>query len=121
MQRTLLKSKLHGAVVTSSHLHYQGSLGIDETLMQAADIVEGEMVHVYNVTNGERLTTYAIRQPAGSGAVRVFGAAARLIAEKDKLLILTYAQYDDTEQAAHRPIIVLLGPDNTIECIKHEN
>lgn len=118
MLRCLLKSKLHGATVTKSLLGYRGSLGIDESLMEAADIVDGEMVHVYNVNNGERFSTYAVPAPAGSGDIVVLGAAARLAAEGDTILILTYAHYDERERAEHRPRIAILGPGNRIESTK---
>ena len=114
MQRTLFKSKIHRATVTEADLDYEGSITIDAALMQAADIVEHEQVHVYDVTNGSRLTTYAIPGAAGSGVVCINGAAAHLVQQGDLVIIATYAEYDEREASQHRPNIVLVDADNRI-------
>ncbi len=113
MQRILLKSKIHRARVTDANLDYEGSLTIDVELMRAADILEFEQIKVYNVSNGARFDTYAIEGPPGSGEICLNGAAARMGARGDIIIIATYANYDESpELAAHRPKIVLLGPGN---------
>ncbi len=112
MYRTLLKSKLHAATVTGADLHYEGSIGIDASLLDAAAIQEHEQVHVYNITNGERFVTYAIRADSGSGEIRVNGAAARRVAPGDTIIIASYAAYDEEEATAHRPRILLMGDGN---------
>lgn len=120
MLRNMLKSKLHQATVTSSRLHYQGSLAIDKDLMAAADISEGEQIHVYNITNGHRFVTYAVPAPSGSHEIGILGAAARLAAEGDCLIILTYALYDDADLEHYQPTIVVLTGDNRIKLVKHK-
>jgi len=112
MTRTMMKSKLHRAQVTDANLDYEGSLTIDELLMKAADILPYEQVHVYNVSNGARFETYAIPGPAGKGDICLNGAAARMGAKGDLIIIVTYAQYSDSELAEYEPKVVLLGPKN---------
>jgi len=112
MQRYLLKSKIHRAHITDSDLHYEGSLSIDEDLMRAADILPYEQIKVYNVNNGARFDTYAIPGPAGSGVFCLNGAAARMGARGDLIIIVTYASYDETEIPHHKPKIVLVDADN---------
>ncbi len=112
MQRIMLKSKIHRATVTAADLHYEGSLAIDRQLMDAADIVSGEQIHVYNVSNGERLVTYAIPAPAGSGTVMLNGAAARLGAPGDTIIIVAYAMVDDAEALSFRAKKVLVDGRN---------
>jgi len=114
MHRTLLKSKIHRARVTEADLHYEGSLTIDRELMEAADIAEFERVDVYDITNGNRLSTYAIAGPPGSGVVCVNGAAAHLIKPDDLIIIATYAEYTPEEAARHRPKIVLVDERNRV-------
>lgn len=114
MQRTMLKSKLHGAIVTEARLDYEGSIAIDAELLDAADILPNEQVHVYNVTNGERFITYAIRARRGSGTISLNGAAARLGSPGDQLIIATYAHVDDTEAARLRPRIVYVDEKNRL-------
>jgi aspartate 1-decarboxylase len=99
MQRTMLKSKLHRVTVTHAELHYEGSCAIDENLLDAADIKEYQQIDVYNVNNGERFSTYAIRAERGSGTISVNGAAARKAATGDLLIIATYAD-DERNRAA---------------------
>ncbi len=112
--RTLFKSKIHRATVTQADLEYEGSITIDETLMKAANIVSWEEVHVWNVTCGTRLTTYAIPGPAHSGVICVNGAAAHLVHPRDVIIIATFAQYDESEVLAHAPTVVLVDGQNRI-------
>lgn len=114
MYRTLLKSKIHRVRVTDADLHYRGSVTIDRLLMDAADIIEHEQVAVYDITNGARLTTYAISGPAGSGTICINGAAAHLVRPGDLVIIASYAQYEDQEARAHEPRIVLVDDQNRI-------
>ncbi len=114
MRRTLLKSKIHRATVTDANLDYEGSVTIDRSLMDAADIVEHEQVQIYDVTNGSRLTTYAIPGPAGSGVVCVNGAAAHLVKAGDLVILATYAEFDEPEVRRHRPRIVFVDANNTV-------
>lgn len=112
MDRVMLKSKIHRATVTGADLDYQGSLTLDKVLMEKADILQGEQVHVLNVSNGARFTTYAIGGSAGSGAVIANGAAARLVAEGDKVIVLTYCTVDDSEAALFSPRVVFVDDRN---------
>ena len=114
MQRTMLKSKLHRATVTHSELHYEGSCAIDETLLDAADIHEYEQIQIYNVTNGERFTTYAIRAARDSGIISVNGAAAHKANPGDLVIIATYATYNEIELARYAPELVYVDADNRI-------
>lgn len=117
MQRTLLKSKLHRVRVTAAELEYEGSCAIDERLLEAADIREYEQIHLYNVTNGERFTTYAIRAQRGSGTISVNGAAARRAAVGDVLIIASYAGYGDVELAHYTPKLVYVDERNHVRRI----
>lgn len=119
MQRTMLKSKLHRVTVTQSELHYEGSCAIDEDLLDAADIKEYQQIDIYNVNNGERFTTYAIRAQRGSGAISVNGAAARLAAPGDLLIIATYATYNEIELQKFEPDLVYVDARNRIMNRKH--
>ena len=112
MQRTMMKSKIHRARVTDANLEYEGSLTIDQNLMEAADILEYEQIKVYNVSNGARFDTYAISGPRGSGAMCLNGAAARLGARGDVIIIVTYGGYEAAEIGRHQPRIVLVNADN---------
>ena len=114
MQRTMLKSKLHRATVTHSELHYEGSCAIDETLLDAANIHEYEQIQIYNVTNGERFTTYAIRAARDSGIISVNGAAAHKANPGDLVIIATYAVYNELELARYAPDLVYVDADNRI-------
>lgn len=114
MQRTMLKSKLHRATVTHSELHYEGSCAIDETLLDAANIHEYEQIQIYNVTNGERFTTYAIRAARDSGIISVNGAAAHKANPGDLVIIATYAAYNELELARYAPELVYVDADNRI-------
>ena len=120
MQRTMLKSKLHRATVTHSELHYEGSCAIDEALLDAANIHEYEQIQIYNVTNGERFTTYAIRAARGSGIISVNGAAAHKANPGDLVIIATYAVYNELELARYEPELVYIGESNCILDTRHE-
>jgi len=110
----MLKSKLHRATVTHSELHYEGSCAIDETLLGAADIHEYEQIQIYNVTNGERFTTYAIRAARDSGIISVNGAAAHKANPGDLIIIATFASYNELELARYAPELVYVDADNRI-------
>jgi aspartate 1-decarboxylase len=110
----MLKSKLHRATVTHADVDYEGSVTLDPHLMEAADILPYEEVHVWNVTRGSRLRTYAMAGEAGSGVVCINGAAAHLARPGDKVIIATFTQLEDAAARSHRPRIVLLGEDNRI-------
>ncbi len=114
MKRTLLKSKIHRVRVTAADLHYEGSVTIDLDLMEAADIVEYEQVDIYDITNGARLTTYAISGPRGSGTICINGAAAHLVKPGDLVIIASYAQYDQQEIRAHEPRICRVDAENRL-------
>jgi len=114
MHRTIFKSKIHRARVTDANVDYEGSISIDRTLLEAADIVEWEMVHVWNVTRGTRLMTYAIPGPAGSGVVCINGAAAHGNAPGDLVIIATFAELSPAEIRRHRPRIVRVDARNRI-------
>lgn len=117
MQRTLLKSKLHRVRVTASELEYEGSCAIDELLLEAADMREYERIEIYNIHNGERFSTYAIRAQRGSGIISVNGAAARKAAVGDLLIIACYAGYSDIELAHFEPKLIYVDAQNRIKRI----
>ena len=114
MQRTMLKSKIHRGTVSGSDLHYVGSITIDADLLEAADILEHEQVHVVNVNNGARFETYTIAGERGSGALQVNGAAARLVQVGDTVIVISYASYDDDELAQYEPRVVHVDHSNAI-------
>jgi len=114
MQRTMLKSKLHRVTATHADLHYEGSCAIDEDLLDAADIREYEQIDIWNVNNGERFTTYAIRAERGSGVISVNGSAARRAAPGDILIIATFSIYNEAELAKHEPSLVYVDSQNRI-------
>lgn len=114
MQRLVLKSKIHRATVTEANLHYEGSVTIDAALMAAADIAEYEQVHIYDVTNGNRIITYAIAGPAHSGTVCINGAAAHKVHPGDLVILATYALMSDAERAGFHPRIVRVTSENRI-------
>jgi len=114
MRRTLFKSKIHRATVTHADLDYEGSVTIDRDLMIAADIVPHEQVHIWNVTSGSRLITYALEGPSGSGEVCVNGAAAHHAKPGDLVILATFAEMDAEEAAAHRPKVVLVDGRNRV-------
>jgi aspartate 1-decarboxylase len=106
MQRVMLKSKIHRASITGSDLHYVGSITIDRDLLDAADILEHEQVHVVDVDNGARFETYTIAGDRGTGVVQVNGAAARLVHHGDTIIVISYAQYDQAELERYEPRVV---------------
>ncbi len=112
MYRTLLNSKIHRVAVTHCELHYEGSCAIDENLLEAAGIVENEQIHVWNVDNGERFVTYAIKGQRGSGMISVNGSAARRAAVGDLLIIAAFAQVHEDQVAAHKPKLVFVDEAN---------
>ncbi len=114
MQRTVLLSKLHNCTLTGANLDYVGSISIDAALLGAAHILPYEQVQVVNINNGERLITYAIPAPPESGCVELNGAAARLGAPGDRVIIMTYAQMTSQELATHHPTVVLVTANNQI-------
>ncbi len=115
MQRTMLKSKLHRVHVTHSELDYEGSCAIDERLLVAANIKEYEQISIYNVTNGERFSTYAILATPDSGIISINGAAAHKASPKDIIIIASYAQYNEAELATFKPQLVYVDSNNRIQ------
>lgn len=115
MQRIMLKSKIHRASVTHAELNYEGSCAIDEDLLDAADIREYQQIEIYNATNGERFSTYAIRAERGSRVISVNGAAARKAQVGDILIVAAYAAYDEAELARHTPDLVYVDALNRIK------
>jgi aspartate 1-decarboxylase len=114
MNRTMCKSKIHRATVTDANLNYEGSITVDADLLDAADIREYEQVHVVNVNNGARFETYAIRGDAGSGAVVLNGAAARLAQPGDTVIIISYGAFEEAELADFSPLLVFVDRENRI-------
>jgi aspartate 1-decarboxylase len=114
MQRMMLKSKLHRVTVTQAELHYEGSCAIDEDLLDAADIKEYQQIEIWNVNNGARFTTYAIRAERGTGTISVNGAAARNAAAGDLLIIATFAMYNEIELQKFAPDLVYVDAKNRI-------
>ena len=112
MQRQMMKSKIHRATVTACDVDYVGSITIDADLMRQADLLPNEQVHVWDVSNGSRIVTYAIEDEPGSGTIQVNGAAARLVRECDKVIICSYAGYDDAELEAYSPVVVHVDDRN---------
>lgn len=111
---TMLKSKIHRAVVTEANLNYVGSITIDSALLEASGIIEYEKVQVVNVTNGSRIETYAIKGEKNSGVVCLNGAAARCAAQGDIVIIMAYAQMDEKEAESHLPKVVLVDNENKV-------
>lgn len=121
MQRTLLAAKIHNCTLTAANLDYVGSISVDQDLLDAAGILPYEQVQVVNVANGERFITYAISAPAGSGAIELNGAAARLGVKGDRLIIMTYAQCTPEELRTHHPTVVLVDSQNHLVEVLHYN
>jgi len=115
MLSTYLKAKLHMGSVTQAKLWYDGSCAIDATLLKLSGMQEFEQIDIYNVTNGERFTTYVIVAEAGSGIISMNGAAARRCQVGDRIIIATYGQFSESEAAQHKPKLVYLNQDNTVE------
>ncbi|MET8636858.1 aspartate 1-decarboxylase [Streptomyces sp. NPDC004096] len=114
MLRTMFKSKIHRATVTQADLHYVGSVTIDADLLDAADLLPGELVHIVDVTNGARLETYVIEGERGSGVIGINGAAAHLVHPGDLVIVISYAQVPDAEARTLRPRVVHVDRDNRI-------
>jgi aspartate 1-decarboxylase len=112
MQRQMMKSKIHRATITACDVDYVGSITIDADLMRQADLLPNEQVHVWDIENGARMVTYAIEDEPGSGTIQINGAAARLVGEGDKVIICSYAAYDDAELATYSPIVVHVDDEN---------
>jgi aspartate 1-decarboxylase len=112
MFRTMLQAKLHRVRVTQADLDYEGSCGIDEALLDASGLRENQYIELYNVNNGERFATYVIKQPRGSGAIQLNGAAARKAMVGDLLIICAYSQYSEAEIEQHVPVVVLVDENN---------
>lgn len=114
MHITMMKSKIHRAVVTQADLNYEGSISIDTDLLERANILPNEQVDILNITNGERFTTYAISAPRGSKIFGLNGAAARRVQLGDKIIIITYCQMDAKAAKDHTPNVVLLDSNNEV-------
>ncbi|MDX2294241.1 MULTISPECIES: aspartate 1-decarboxylase [Streptomyces] len=114
MIRTMFKSKIHRATVTQADLHYVGSVTVDADLLDAADLLPGELVHIVDITNGARLETYIIEGERGSGVVGINGAAAHLVHPGDLVILISYAQMDDAEARAYVPRVVHVDAANRI-------
>jgi aspartate 1-decarboxylase len=114
MLRTMMKSKIHRATVTQADLHYVGSVTVDEDLLDAADILPGELVHIVDVTNGARLETYTIAGERGSGVIGINGAAAHLVHPGDIVILIAYAQCTTEEARELLPSVVFVDADNKV-------
>lgn len=117
MQRTMLKSKIHRATVTDCDLHYVGSITVDADLLEAADMLEHEQVHVVDVDNGARFVTYTIAGERGSGTMQVNGAAARLVQRGDTIIVFSYAAYDEDDLSRYEPRVVHVDAGNAIVAV----
>ena len=115
MRRTMMKSKIHRATVTLAELHYEGSLSIDEDLLDAADILPSEQIHVWDVTNGTRLVTYAIAAKRGSGVVQINGAGAHLIQPGDIVIVATFTTLKTRDARKHQPLVIFVDGENKIK------
>jgi len=112
--RTIMKSKIHRATVTQADLHYVGSVTVDEDLLDAADLLPGELVHIVDVTNGARLETYTIAGQRGSGVLGINGAAAHLVHPGDVVILIAYGQLETAEARAFEPRVVFVDADNKV-------
>jgi len=119
MRRIMLKSKLHRVHVTRSELDYEGSVAVDGRLLEAADIREYERIEVYNLSNGERFSTYAIRAQTGSGIISVNGAAAHKAAPGDIVILCTYAEFEEKDLPLYKPRLVYVDENNHITHTRH--
>lgn len=115
MQRSMLKSKIHQATLTEANLYYEGSLTIDQDLMETADILESEKIAVVNINNGERFETYVIPGERGSKTIALNGAAARKGEVGDSLILITYCWLNEEELKTHKPNIIILDKNNEIK------
>jgi aspartate 1-decarboxylase len=120
MRRRMFASKIHRATVTGADVDYEGSVTIDQDLLDAAGILEWEEVHIWDVTNGARLSTYAISGPRGSGAVCVNGAAAHLVDPGDIVILATFGEFDEAEALRHQPTVVFVDSENRVKELRPE-
>lgn len=120
MTRRMLRAKVHRIAVTEREVEYEGSLTLDSELMRAGDFKPYEAIDVYDVTNGQRFSTYLIEGPAGSGACCVNGAAARLVEKGDKLILASFCQVEERQVDDWRPTLVVIGDDNAIREVKQD-
>ena len=114
MQRQMLKSKIHRATITDCDIEYVGSITLDPVLMRQADMLVNEQVHVWDIDNGARFVTYAIEGEEGSGTVQVNGAAARLVSSGHKVIVASFAAYDEPDLEDYSPVVVHVGEENQI-------
>jgi aspartate 1-decarboxylase len=115
MKLTVFKSKIHRATVTQADLHYEGSIGVDSDLLKASNILPYEQVDVLNITNGNRFTTYAIAEPAGSGVIQINGAAAHLAAVGDMVIVIAYASMKEKKAKMFKPTVVVVDNKNKVK------
>ena len=120
MMRSMLKCKIHRVTVTDAQLHYEGSVTVDRTLMDAAGLVEYEQVHIWNVDNGNRFTTYVIEGEADSGVICLNGAAARQVSKGDLVIIASFGTYEEKELANFQPTMVYVDKANRISKVKRK-
>jgi len=120
MHRKMLKSKIHRATVTGADLHYEGSITIDQDLLEASDIIPYEAVAVWNVTNGNRFETYAISGERGSGVICINGAAARLVSPRDLVIVASFVDMENSEALKHEPKLVFVDDRNRMLPTRHE-
>ncbi|NJL64940.1 MAG: aspartate 1-decarboxylase [Methylacidiphilales bacterium] len=118
MHRTLLLAKIHNCTLTAANINYIGSISIDQALLEKSGIIPFEQVHVVNVTNGQRFTTYAISAPANSGAIELNGAAARLGISGDRLIIMSYGQFSLDELKSYSPTVVIVDEQNRLSEVR---
>jgi len=114
MIRTMMKSKIHRATVTQADLHYVGSVTVDEDLLEAANLLPGELVHIVDIDNGARLETYTIAGERGSGVIGINGAAAHLVHPGDLVILIAYAQLTDAEARTFQPSVVFVDAENRV-------
>jgi len=119
MRLTMLKSKIHRAVITEANLNYVGSITIDSDLLKNAGILEYEKVQIVDIDNGNRLETYTIAGEPGSGVICLNGAAARLVQPNDKIIIMAYCDMDEEEAREFKPTVIFVNEDNSIKEITH--
>jgi len=112
--RTMMKSKIHRATVTQADLHYVGSVTVDQDLLDAANLLPGELVHIVDIDNGARLETYTIAGERGSGVIGINGAAAHLVHPGDLVILIAYAQLEDAEARTFEPSVVFVDADNRV-------
>ena len=120
MLRTMMKSKIHRATVTQADLHYVGSVTVDQDLLDAANLLPGELVHIVDIDNGARLETYTISGERGSGVIGINGAAARLVPPGDRVILIAYAQMKDAEAREYQPHVVFVDSENRVIGTDHD-